>query len=117
MDKQTPTQIASEIMKGCGLKLNNGFEYSTCGGWSEIHKQPNYLCKSCRKSLLAYRNSWENELEFLEKIKMRIIEEGIEYHGEMCYSENLDKSLMEITNRVSELTSALKILNTKEAEK
>ena len=102
-NKQTPTQIASEVMKGCGLNLNNGFEYSTCGEWSEIHKQPNYLCKSCRKSILAYRTAWENELEFLQDLKIRLIEDnGVEHNI--------------LNKEISELTSALKILNTKEAE-
>jgi hypothetical protein len=48
MEKQTRKE---EIEKGCGRKLNNGYEYSVCGEWSEIHKQADYLCRSCRARL------------------------------------------------------------------
>lgn len=100
MTTQTPTQIATELMKGCGLKLNNGFEYSTCGEWSEIHKQPNYLCKSCRKTREAYKTAWTNELE--DRRQLYVYSASCS-----CCHSNLQFN----DDKISELTQALKILD------
>lgn len=85
MTTQTPTQIASEIMDN-----TRAFEENECE-----------LCDI--NKILAHKQDWENELEFLKLT--------IDFTG-------LDKCMKDWFNsRISELTSALKILNTKEAFK
>lgn len=59
----------AEIEKGCDRKLNNGFEYSTCGEWSEIHKQPNYLCRSCRAKLSIIKDAQEQVKKVIDEFK------------------------------------------------
>ena len=96
MDKQTPTQIASEIMKGCGTFVL--FWNVNCGDFEDLKHSDHYIyCDKCSSKILAYRTAWENELEFLNKLFNSII----------C--SRTDGIVLE--QRISELTSALKILN------
>ena len=99
MDKQTPTQIASEITLRLLLEINN----NESRNWLTRELVENSTITKIREVILAYRTAWENELEFLNKLFNSII----------C--SRTDGIVLE--QRISELTSALKILNTKEAEK
>ena len=109
MDKQTPTQIATQSMKGCGILMqgkcvnlfgNTPFECN-CGN---IIKETLLLCPSCKSKIFAYRTAWENELEKINN-----------YRRLLPFEERMLYEMM--TRDLIELTSALKILNTKEAEK
>ena len=81
MDKQTPTQIASEIMNNRGKFVDTR-----------------------TNEILAYHTAWENELEKINN-----------YRRLLPFEERMLYEMM--TRDLIELTSALKILNTKEAEK
>ena len=106
-DKQTPTQIASEIMKGCGEEYVFDFiGHSVRCGMLKSGK----LCPSCKSKILAYRTAWENECRVLEKM------DNI-WATEVIRGSVADRLHTIVSNRYAELTSALKILNTKEAEK
>ena len=93
MDKQTPTQIASEITLRLLLEINN----NESRNWLTRELVENSTITKIREVILAYRTAWENELEFLNKLFNSII----------C--SRTDGIVLE--QRISELTSALKILN------
>jgi hypothetical protein len=114
MDKQTPTQIASEIMKGCKVNvkprkfidksLTMGVIGVKCGYiWIDETANINEicLCPSCQLKILAHKMDWENELE---EFKFRKC---------CCPCDCCNGHKIKDNIRISELTSALKILEIK----
>jgi hypothetical protein len=128
MDKQTLTQIASELMKVIKMITENRNDFLFYENKLLIGKlltesqdrkykrlQLTNLNFSFRnqlqmkdKEILAYRTAWENELEFLEDIYTFCCDEEDFFHNTACISCRNKKK------RISELTSALKILEIKD---
>lgn len=97
VNKQTPTQIAKELMKGCGIL--HSFWDVRCGSFEDLKHSDHYVyCDNCKSKILAYKTAWTNELEFLGEIRTTL---GLfEF-----YESNT------VQDRISELTKALKILD------
>ena len=106
MDKQTPTQIASEKMKLLNIFKTKREQEVKFG---EDNKDTIVTIFSLRNEIQMARNNWENELEFLDNY----LSDYLKY----CLEEDIPWLTGKVNSRISELTSALKILNIKEAEK
>ena len=94
---QTPTQIASEISDGCkkiyiGVDSYGDKTKFICTGNTLNSK---FYCKKCLIKILAYRTAWEGEFEDWKWVANTCNDSRVKQYG---------------IKKVSELTSALKIL-------
>jgi DNA-directed RNA polymerase subunit RPC12/RpoP len=118
-------------MGGIVLNLDEGELFEAYCGYKKKDGSI-MLCQNCaikaiekKSKILAYRTAWENELEFLKdniedeyecsicKNKLFIDKVGEQEVCNKCKVSRYFNKLNKIKDRISELTSALKILETK----